>query len=125
MRVCVCETAVYEIGSRHGIVRHQLLIEGEPDAPAIGSRGHRIQREPPALGARFERHGIAICRTEVLNRRPNVVLAGQLAPGVAVEVVQHRSAPVPFLRWRSVPFEVNAKRRVTRFAQRRDAPGTH
>ena len=60
-----------------------------------------VEREQHALAGRFERDRVVDGLAEVADARPEIELALAARPGVAVELVQHRAAPVAFRRrWR-------------------------
>src|SRR6185503_7483939 len=83
----------------------------------------RVEREPPPLRSRLELHTVRVQRPYRFECR--LPLEAAAGPGVPVEIMQHRPAPVSFLGWWRRAVECDAKSRVVRFAQGGNATGAH
>jgi hypothetical protein len=92
----------------HGAGRDQLAVEAH--AAALGQAGRGFQGEQPGAVVRLE-HDLVTVRGFAALRRHELDQVGRAdAPGAAVEVPQHRTAPVALLRLRRVAVELGAKR---------------
>ena len=113
----VADRRDYRVGS-------QQLVVGSEQHAFIGRLGRRIQSKPPAPPARLERDAVAVGDALERERLARVEQRGR-APGAAVEVVQHRAAPVALFGRRHGPEELGTKGRIVVGRELQDAARAH
>src|ERR1700722_17475047 len=98
-------------GVGDGIAGHQLEVVGKKDV-RVGRLVYRVEREPPPLLAGLQRDSVVVGRTNVFELLWKVAGVGPASPGIAVEFVQDRTAPVALLRGRGRCIEFHTERDI-------------
>ncbi len=106
------------------LAAEQLVVIREEHVDVGGLR-RRVEREPPALSGGFQCHAVAVGRAQILQALAQVKHPGRAPPGVTVELVQHRTAPIALLGRRSTPGKLHAEGGVVAGHEFADAAGTH
>jgi len=127
------ETAVLRIrlqpvadSAAHWRRRDQLVIESrERVRQRVRQALRQFERDQNIVLVRLQRDFVAKGRALKLQARRAAHLCMPAAPGVAVENMQYRPAPITLGGRRRCAVESHAQRRIAGFRQLRDAAGTH
>ena len=109
---------------RHRVTLHQRVIAREEAARQVPVR-RPIQRKNPVVLVRLQAHRIPIGRALRLQRRRAERASVRTAPPAAIELEQHRSAPVTLVGRRRSAGKVHPKRHFIRQGELIDIAGTH
>ena len=89
------------------VIRHDLPVAREPRVRRQGGRG--LQREKPVAVVRLEHDRVVVFRLAAGDLVGGAQPPRPGAPGEAVEIPQHRPAPVELARWGRAAFEKRAE----------------
>ena len=103
--------------------RDQLTVEAH--AGALREAGRGLEREQPVPVVRLEHHAVAIGGAATPRRLEVDQRAHPDAPAAAVEIPQHRAAPVAQHRRRQIGLEFGAEGDAVGLRQRRQVAGAH
>src|SRR5262245_10003923 len=115
---CEAQRVVDRLGADDQIVVSQQRA-------AVGELYRRVEVEPPALMTRLELLAVVVGRAEIFAWHPCAQRGWRGPPGLAIEVVQYRAAPVALLRrWRRAQ-KLHAEGGVVARREEADASGCH
>ncbi len=105
-------------GTRQWKVLHQGVVAVQAGARQIPLRGP-IEHEYPFVLMGFHHHGVLVRGALPLQLQRRRIGEKQIraVPGAAIEIMQHRPAPIALLRWRRGGGEANAERDIIRLRQ--------
>jgi hypothetical protein len=111
-------------GPRQRLGLHQGVVIGQLGARLIPA-GRPIEHEKPAMLMRLHHYRVVILDSLRLLRRCVAEAGSRSRPRVAIEVIQHGTAPIAFGRRRGSRIKPHAEGDLIRQSQLSDVAGTH